>query len=426
MNCIFENCYSKAKFGCSCKESEVSLCDVHANLHCVLQGNHKLSSLYTHLDDSSKYKFLKKTREKFEAIDILIHKINQKSYNLLKTIIKSTESAVNKLKEQQKDLMNQCLSALKTNEVLKKEYKDYQEVEDYSFVLMFEQESQLESKIEDFFSVDFSMYIKLEPIAESSEYNKSFIFFDKNSKILNIYDLLDMTVKSFPINQEDYFGDNAGWCRLPGRKVFHYGGQLNTLYPPLNSSYIIDVDTRTVSIKPEGPWKKYAVGVCSYVDPFIFVFGGAGLFGSLFSESEKFDLKNETWTTISSLPLPSDYNSSVVKNSIIYITGYHVGVFEYMIETDKYRSNFDLFIAGKVFIEENGNLFILCEKGVYILQEDKWIRVKKQSVIREEAVLTSYPVKKGNYVYFLMTDSYLFKFDLTNFDVQRVKMLEYN
>ena len=426
MDCKYENCLTKAKFGCFCKEIEVRLCDVHANTHCLLQGTHKLCPLYTHLDDQSKHKFIKKLREKIDAFDILVHKISQKSYSLLRAIIKTTESAVSKLKEQQRNLINKCLSAMKNSEVLVKDYKEYQEVEDYNFVLMFELENQLESRIEDYFSVDFSMSIKLEPAPEASELNKSFVFFEKNSRTLNVFDLLDMTGGASTVNLEDSFGDKAGWCRLPGRKIFQCGGQLSTLYPPLSASYIIDVDTRTVSSKPEGPWRKYAVGVCSYLEPFVYVFGGAGLFGSLLSESEKFDLLNETWTSISPLPLPSDYNSSIVKNPFIYITGYQIGLYKYKIDTDQYSSSFDLFVASKVLIEDNGLVFILCEKGVFLVQERNLIRSKKQSLIKEEAVLTSYPVKKGNSVYFLMSDGYLFKFNLTTLDIERLTLLGYN
>lgn len=377
------------------------------------------------LDDGCKKKYIKKIREKFDAVDLLLFKINQKAYSLIRTVIKSCEVAANNLKKLKSELLDQCLSALNNSEVLIEDYREYLEVEDYNFILMYEQESHLESRIEDYFSVDFTMSIKLEPSIESSEFAKSFAFFEKNSKVLTIYDLLDMKVKSAPVESEDYFGDNAGWCRLPGRKVFQYGGQLNSFYPPLNTTYIIDIDSKTVSKKAEGPYKKYAIGVCAHIDPYVYIFGGSGLLGSLFSESEKYNLSTDSWHTISNLPFPSDYNSTVTKNNTIYVTGYQIGIFKYTPDTDDYTLSFDLNTISKILIEEAGNLYLITERGVFVSQDHQWTRIKKQTVIREEAVLSSYPVKRGNYVYFLMSDSYLFKFNLTTFEVERAKMLEF-
>ena len=424
MPCSYEFCQNQSRFVCKCKPN-IQYCANHSTIHCSLKGEHELTSLYTHLDHSSFYSFIQRQLSKHSAISSIIQCINHKSAELIQQIVKLRDQATLQLFQNLNAMELEIKSTYKSHEILTQEYINHLETEDYDLHIEFKEPCRIESEILDFFTQDFTLNLKLVP-NKNSDLVKSFVFFEKNSQNLNIFDLVDMKTKIIQVESQDYFGDYAGWCRLPGRKIFHFGGQLTAFYPPVLSTYIIDVDSGKIEQKQDGLNKKYTVGVCSFISPHVYVFGGSGLLSSLYSESEKFDIEKNEWTSISMLPFGSDYNSSIIKNSEIYVSGYRLGVFIYNPQLDSYRSSLELDSGNKILLNEGSTVFLLYGSKLYTQEEETWIKSSNPTILSEEIVLKSYPVQRGTSFYFILSDNFIYKFNLVTGTVDRIRALPYN
>lgn len=424
MSCSYELCQNQPRFICKCKPN-VHYCANHSSIHCSLKGEHELKSLFTHLDDSTFSSFIQRQLSTHSAISSIIQYINHKSASLIQQIVKLRDQSTLQLSQNLESIHLSIKSAHKTHEILTQDYINYLETEDYDLNIDYPEPGRLESEIFDFFTQDFTLNLKLVP-NQKSDLVKSFVFFEKNSKNLNIFDLVDMKTNIIQVNSQDVFGDYAGWCRLPGRKVFHFGGQLTAFYPPVSSTYLIDVDSGQIEQKQDGLNKKYTVGVCAFISPHVYVFGGSGLLSSLYSESEKFDIEKNEWSSISMLPFGSDYNSCIIKNSEIFVSGYRLGVFVYSPQLDSYSNSLELDSGNKILLIEGNTVFLLYGSKIYTQEEENWIRSSSLTILSEETVLKSYPVKRGTSFYFILSDNFVYKFNLVTGAVDRVKALQCN
>jgi hypothetical protein len=424
MICSYDICQEPARFQCLCKSSNLYLCPTHSSDHCLSKGPHELQNLYTHLSDSQKALFIKSQLKTYEILHQLTEKITKKCSELIHSILTYQRQVLNDLNNKKSESLNHLTSVLNSNSVPNPIYQKYLETEDFDLTIDPLNSSKLDSELFDFFSQDFSIYLKLVPSRESSELLKSFVWFEKNSKKVIEFDLLCMESRSFEVESEDFFGDYAGWCQLPQRKVFHYGGQLNRLYSPLMSTYFIDVDFKKVEKKADGINKKYTVGVCAFFKPFVYVFGGSGMLSSLYSDCEKYNVYEDKWSSICCLPFGSDYNCAIVKDSGILVSGYRLGVLFYDIGKDCYENLMELNSGAKILLLEGSIVYLLFGNKVFVKDSEQWVLSEKRNILSEEVVLLSYPVKRGTSFYFAMSDSFLYKFNLVNGNLDRIKLVQ--
>ncbi|OMJ79024.1 hypothetical protein SteCoe_21055 [Stentor coeruleus] len=232
--------------------------------------------------------------------------------------------------------------------------------------------------------------------------------------------VIDNSVSKVDLDIEDFLGIQPGFCRLPQRRVFYCGGLLSEFYRPIVSCYIIDPRENIAQKYPDMPNRKYSAGLCTYQNNYIYVFGGALIFGIFSSRSERLNLEARAWESIANLPKASDYNSSAIIKDTILVTGYRIGVFSYIPSTDTFQSLISATSGSKILFSEEDSGFLIHGDCIFEYTNNLWEKVAKNDVVPNNPYLISYPVKHGKWVYFLLSNNYLYKFDLFEKIVEKV------
>ena len=309
------------------------------------------------------------------------------------------------------------------NEIPTDDYTQYLAEEDYDFTLdtSLINISKCTASLKEFYSRNFMDCLKLVPSYSPSTLTKSMVFFLRKSKTLVNIDVksLDLTKKEVKIDESQ--GSRAGWCRLPGAKIFHCGGQVSTFQQPLNYCMIIDLLSNTIQKMQDVPEKKYTIGTCAYLDQYVYVFGGSGVLGALLYESERLDIAANKWTIVQRLPIPSDYNSTVVLDRNILVTGMRLGVLVYNVDTNKYGEEIAAVDGHKVMISEGESVYILHANTLIERCFGRWTCVNENIRLPDEESMACYPVKCGAFIYFLLSNNILYRFDIMKKNIEKVK-----
>ena len=80
--------------------------------------------------------------------------------------------------------------------------------------------------------------------------------------------------------------------------------------------------------------------------------------------------------------------------------------------------------GSKIMISEEQIVFILHSNSLIERHDGKWACVNQNTQLPSDYTLASYPVKYGNYIYFLLTDNIMYRFYLLNKTIERVKQFQ--
>jgi Galactose oxidase, central domain len=423
--CYSQACSNPIQYKCSCTASPGYFCKDHSILHCQEPGNHKLVASHFKLDNVTKANFIKKALEKRNAISQIRKKLALNTKEIISFISEKAHNQINSLIEEELKLSNSIEIACDRDEIYLDEFVSYLSSEDYDFVVNYSllDMISIKQKISDAFSFEFIKCLKLVPSRDYVKYSKSFNFFSRSSKKLIRFDIPNLEYSKTQVNIETNEGNLAGWCLLPDKKVFHYGGQVGALSLPLNTCNIINPVSKKVERKSNGLVRKYTIGVCQHYNGDVYVFGGSGVVSVLLSDSEKYNLAADTWTSIQPMPLPSDYNSTFLLRKNIFITGYRMGVYIYNPQTNSYTQSIEDVDGQKIMIGEGNKLYIIHRKTLIEYVNDSWTKVNSSINIFADKYLISYPVNYQKWIYFLLSDNKLYRFDISNSSIEIVKKI---
>lgn len=424
--CSYQGCLISSNFLCSCKEPSIFLCTKHSITHCQEQGNHNLLSVYISLNFEEKQKFVYKTEQRRKVLNNVKSALSQSTNDLISCISAKYKESIQNIMNEQNKLILTLQKVISTNEVNRKDYSLYQETYDYDVYMdntMFENQT-IKELINNYYSIDFLNAVKLIQIPSAQNLTKSMVFFLKSSKTLVNLNIQNSNLTKAEVRLDNALGSNAGWCRLPDNRVFHYGGQKSSFSRPQSYTYIIDIGENDIRRKADGLVKKYNIGPCAYHDNSVYVFGGSSIF-SVVSNSERFNVETNLWTCIEPLPNSSNHNSTVVINDQIYLTGENIGALKYNILENSYSEELLGFDGCKVIYSEGNNIFISYANRLTEKNDGRWSHFPQATVVPQDTYLVSYPVKHENFIYFLLSNDYLYKFDIGKKELTKLGLIRY-
>ena len=362
--------------------------------------------------------------EKLRVIAEIKAKLIEETSILLQLITKRSNSALEKFVQLEENIFRIQEKARESNEIPIEEYLQYLNQDDFFFSsnLSLLNTSECSAAINTYFSNNILESLTFVQAYSSSSLTKSMIFFVRNSKVLVNIDMQSLNLTKTKMNLKNRKGSHAGWCRLPGARVFHCGGQTGYLKKPLKSCFIIDKIANTLETMTNGP-RKYTVGACAYLEDIVYVFGGSGILSVTLQNSEKFDLSTKEGTILQQLPMPSDYNSTSVQDRSIIITGCRLGAIIYKTGTNTYTEEMPSIFGHKIMISEGENVYILHSGSLIKRFYGQWNCINKTTGVPHEDFLVSYPVNYGNYIYFLLSSpTYtIYRFDILSKRTELVK-----
>lgn len=427
LECFYQNCKGHPKLKCLCKTDPIYSCSSHINEHCQLQGSHKLLPIYKALSPLIKEDFIKKFMDKYSSLAKTKSFLLENSSQLIHKILSETQSLVDTINKQQESILKLCQNAIENSEAVLNEYINYLNIEECRYELDFSSFDTfpVENAIKNLFTLDINRFLKVVHIEDTSEYTKTMIFFEQNSKRMVKLGVIDGAISKVDLDIEDFLGIQPGFCRLPQRRVFYCGGLLSNFYRPIFSCYVIDPSKNIAEKYPDMPKRKYLVGLCTYQNNCVYVFGGSRTFGIVSSSSEKLNLDTKVWESIADLPEASDYNSSAIIKDTILVTGYRIGVFSYIPSTNIYQSLLSTASGSKMLFSEEDSGFLIHNDSIFEYSNNVWEKVAKNDVVPDDPYLLSYPIKHGKWVYFLLSNNYLYRFDLFEKTVEQVVLITF-
>lgn len=422
-SCFVENCAKFVNFKCECFKTLTFMCKDHSNFHCENPGPHKLVCILTQIDHATKADFLKKNYERRQFISSLKAKLISETSELINIISRNTNNAMAKLIIEEDRILRSQEMAREDNKIPTDEYLKYLNHEecDLTLDLSLFNISTLEHYLDEYYSKSFLSALKTVQSVNSLSFTKSMVFFMRNSNTMINIDIGKLVMSKAKVELDNCLGSHAGWCRLPSNKIFHYGGQTSNFHKPLNCCYVIDTLSNTADKRLDGPVRKYAIGTLAYLDRCVYIFGGASTLGGLVSDSERYDINGNQWTILQPLPTSSDYNTTVVNGMDIVITGYRLGILIYLVGKNIYKEEIPNKEGQKIMFSEGENIYILHSGALLERSNGAWACINKTTHIPDDPYLVSYPVRSGNFIYFLLSNETMYRFDLINKSLERVK-----
>ncbi|OMJ90241.1 hypothetical protein SteCoe_7443 [Stentor coeruleus] len=245
--------------------------------------------------------------------------------------------------------------------------------------------------------------------------NEHVYFFKKGTKTFIEFNTHDLTYKESQIQVNENQGALAGICQLPGRKLFYTGGY----DPNLDSTYIIDLISKTVEILPK--CRQRACASATYYADSVYLFGGIT---DILIFSDRFDLKTRKWVNLANLPIAlRDTSALVCRGFFIISNGYQNCLYRYNLNRNNYET---LAVVNSsphnVLIRDKGNYFYLAGASVFTSFEQNlqaWTKHNKNLTINSYET-TCKPVTKGRNVYF---NSYniVYRFNMDDITIVEVK-----
>ena len=406
--CNQTGCNREAEENCTCG---VILCESHT--HRSVKG-HSFTPLRMELHSSLKTdirKSILNCLEKCSSKQIELQRQSQKS---IASILEETSIAVQRIKIVEMELLELLHSLGRIDILVLKGSRDYKSrtLADYigaggRFAMVSELEQLNSDVLYSLVNKEIIDGIEHSPLQVPSPY---IVCFRKASKELQILNVTDMKIKT--TNAKALMGSRAGWCLLPDGRIFHYGGWIADTK---NSSIcaIINPEQKSIELMKSNHDLRN-IGQCSYYKGDVYMFGGHN--EDTFAKSFKYSILKNEWQAITPMPsLSRDCNSTVLGSTIVIGGMKHESLLLYGPSTDTYRKSLELSEKKyKIVWTGNRKVFVLwCGKIFESKPFDlnTWKCVANNLGI-EDARLMGLSVRWGNWVYLLLENRNLYKFNL--------------
>ncbi|OMJ79407.1 hypothetical protein SteCoe_20561 [Stentor coeruleus] len=472
--CFYPQCLNSPEFICFCSDKETIFCEDHLSLHISEGYNHKikknfgnrkifitqcklsLSKLKSIRDNINKKvndcikKIIEQAKFNFEYLrrkELLIMKViealkikkkfcnNQDERECEKFIIKysrSPENICQKLQEKEvafienldigcmkNDLelkikgLKEEISELRDNfRGINNEIFNITKITEESQKRFEDHEINLKKNYDNLLDTQSYLGLNYEDECIENSNDTKIWYFQYNTMTMVTVNVTAQVDSAYIFNLPQKLSSNASYCKISKNKFFYYSGYNEKVY--LDSTYIFDAENKTYEKKAS--WKLNQLAACSLYKRNIYVFGGCN--NKLHGESGKYNLVSDTWNEIASLPAVSHHNLSLVIDKHIIISGFHLSsAFKYNIKNNNYiyvgsfTPNCHKIVCkgkGKVFIFENNKLHESTTKDCtnFVLL--------KSAVGLPDKFIQSYTIRNEDYLYFILGDMNLYRFNLNS------------
>ena len=234
--------------------------------------------------------------------------------------------------------------------------------------------------------------------------------------------LFSETRTTLPNNMTLY--PHFGFCRLPDGDLFIYGGlKFNTIEDFSSSAYRISCTTNEVSLVSHHNRPRSYLSEIMYHEDSIYIFGGLDQSGTL-HDVERYNLRINHWRQMSNFPVDIYWTSCTKLDSVALVLPYnHTMLFAYEFITDSYKEISNLNCAPnshKIVFTALAKVYILTDNRLYESLYDCELKVidANTGVPNQHLIAPVNRVKLE--IYFMLSDAYLYRFDLKKNTVQRL------
>lgn len=443
--CEYEYCKELPYYICKCEGRETRLCESHLKVHGLNQCSHEIMPNFVSLSYDQKTIIQVLCSQGIEKLKLTRAKIIETSNMSISTITSLMVKDLDYIREKQ-TIFTEAIEFIERNEkivkfkkpsrtdqlifkVLSKEnnyFNELQQAEDDMLeVLDFEKTiNRLHEKIETYSKgheekLDIiSKYMGVPAFNDlANDYYDSetseFIFYPENgSKIIRCIDPLNIKDKKVILEIPDNLRYYGGTCMISKNELF-YNLQKNT--------YIIDLEKQIGIKKSFSVQPRDHVGPACLLNKVIYCFED--------QNCEKYEILTDTWRPISPLPVNSKYNMCTGVISYIYLAGRNLGyILKFNISSNSY-SAFGNFSNGKdkILLREFFKMYIIEEGKLYenINTDFTEFRVVKSGINFPNQRILGYPIKKGNYFYFVLIDDFIYRFNLQLKIIEKVREISF-
>lgn len=450
--CQYQGCDQEPEYICKCNDQYTFICSTHLNEHTQAGQNHSIIKNFTEITLGDKQIVIAQCNISLRQLRSTRENINQKTRENISIIVTNALKDLEYIRKNEQLIESSIeLISLKDRLVKKKNYSECEmflikhmadpnriceELESRASEILFNLD--FEKKIQTLKEENIGFKIQLEKLSAEHEKKISAIqnftgidfddendnpqisFFTDNSKKLVTINLFSDSDSSYLCNIPENLTCYGAFCKISQDTIFYYSGRCSNAYTDI--SYIIDTNTKILTKLPSWKANGYS-GLSSRIGDGIYIFGGHN--GSVtHSEAYKYDLLSNTWSSIASMPVPTQSNSSVPLNDNILIIGYNLPcIYKYNLDTNAYNSlGFFQGSQHKIICKANGKIFVLEYTKLYesISHNLNQFAIVNSATSAPNSYLISYPVKNGNNLYFVLGD---FKIYRLNFQTKAVVML---
>ena len=418
-NCSIPTCKSEAFYMCTCQSPNLYLCQTHRRDH--LRDPHRFSAIFKQVSDYDRSIIINCAQDCKKFLSEMSRNVSLSTVSAINEVTKISNKIINNIREAEK-FYNDVLKAVSTiskircvGDLTRVEKAISYQVGNNNTNAAYWNPPRLELKLK---IIDKKPAIQLLEYLDEQCHMPIIAFFKDETKQLWTFNVKTLQASYITISQQDIMEDMpqyAGWCQLPDGTIFYTGGLNGQV--SVKSTYLVNCVSNVIEKKANNFTRKDMIGQCAYFNGFVYVFGGGNTSGDL-RASEKYSISKDEWTQIRALPIPSVHNSTVQHKEGIIIAGYSVTqVWKYMPEHDNYtviaspgyvnNHKFLCKASGKVYLFEN---FRISE------YDTEWT-VVKTGITVPNAALRSYTVRDGEYVFFLLTNKTIYRFNINTKEV---------
>ncbi|OMJ68912.1 hypothetical protein SteCoe_33494 [Stentor coeruleus] len=450
--CQYQGCNQDPEYICKCNEEYTFICSNHLNEHTQKGINHSIIKNFTEITLGDKQIMIAQCNISLRQLRLMRENISQKTRENISIIVTNALRDLEYIRKNEQLIESSIdLISLKDRLVKKKNYSECEvflmkyltdpnkiceELDKRASEMLFDLDFEMKIKTLKEENIDFKNQLEKLTIEHDKKIsaiqnfigidfneendNPQISFFTDNSKKLITINLFSDSDTSYLCNIPENLTCFGAFCKISQDAFFYYSGRCGNSYTDI--SYIIDTNTKILTKLPSWKTNSYS-GLSSYVGNDIYTFGGHN--GSIIhSEAHKYNLLSNTWSSVSSMPLPTQSNCSIPLNDSILVVGYNLpGIYRYSWDTNSYTS-LGLFQGSqhKIICKANGKVFVLEYNKLHesISNNLNQFAVVNGATTVPNSYLISYPVKNGNNLYFVLGD---FKIYRLNFQTRAVVML---
>ncbi|OMJ68657.1 hypothetical protein SteCoe_33832 [Stentor coeruleus] len=463
-NCEFEKCKGLPEYICECQGKTTGLCSNHLQIHCLKPFQHNFKSNFETLGEEDKKLISAICKQGLAKISKMREMIVNKSREKINNIILTTSKDLNKLREKQ-DLFQEMIEFAASNgkiiktktlskrdelilEKISKKTSFYDELdkEEHEMVNAFEaglnqreisniieevkknteensktgeKVKELNEKVQEIIETKNEVSKILSHLEDKMNehtldyhsYKKvTFLCYPKNdTKCLNIINPFSDKDQQILLDIPDNLRPWGGTCMLSSRELF-YNNQRNT--------YIFNLETRTAVKKSNSIHSRDDTGPGCIYNENVFIFQD--------DISEKYTVMTDTWSSVSKMPVNSQWISSAAFKNFIILTGSQTcSAFFYYPDSDAYKA-YGNFTPGKhkTLIKDGSNVYIFENGKIYenTNQELTEFRLLQSDTCIPNNSIACIPFKKSSMIYFILySDWNIYRFNTNNRTVEKIR-----
>ena len=388
-----------AVYACFCKDPPILLCNNHSHGR-LSTALHQQSYIYRTITPEE-------CRKAHNACkDALIElELSEKScINIFTELMKNIKTEFAKIEEIFR------ISKSKIGKILKY-------LNTYNYIVSLVEPNQDEKEIITLMNtgiVDIPKPVNLIPIFDSfktiiqsnGQKDEKMILPIPSTQEVMVFDLVTFKTESFSSTCQD-FSYGYGFSLLPNNDFLIYGGALGLIsirpkqFSMTGISILINPYTCTTKMLSEGN-QKGDIGNGTYLNGFIYVFGGYNSACTALASCEKYQYAENKWISINDLPEPIGDSTSSAFNKIIYVCGKkNSSVYCYNPDFNTYSLSASVSGKDKVLLTTKNFILLMQGKNIFVNRGEEFEFIKYNEIEINSMLLCPF-IEKDNYIYFIL------------------------